>query len=113
MDGDRIVGIADGFTAPAAGDTVVDLRTATLMPGLMDMHVHISSEQSGAAGYAERFFLNPADVALRATTYAKKTLMAGFTPCATAAPARSSTSRCATPSRRAGSLAPASSPPAA
>lgn len=59
VDADRITGIADGFVAPAAGDVVVDLRDATLMPGLMDMHVHISSQQSGAAGYAERFFLNP------------------------------------------------------
>jgi imidazolonepropionase-like amidohydrolase len=79
VDGDRIVAIADGYTAPAPGDTVIDLRAATLMPGLMDMHVHLSSEQSGAAGYAERFFLNPADMALRATTYARKTLLAGFT----------------------------------
>ncbi len=58
---------------------VIDLESGTLMPGLMDMHVHLSSQQSGQAGYAERFFLNPADMALRATTYAKKTLMAGFT----------------------------------
>lgn len=79
VDGDRIVSVIAGYTTPAAGDTVIDLRDATLMPGLMDMHVHISSQQSGAAGYAERFYLNPADVALRATTYARKTLMAGFT----------------------------------
>jgi imidazolonepropionase-like amidohydrolase len=79
VEGNRIVSIADGYTAPAPGDTVIDLRSATLMPGLMDMHVHISSQQSGAAGYAERFFLNPADKALRATTYASKTLLAGFT----------------------------------
>ena len=79
VDGDRIVGIADGYTPAGAGDTVIDLRAATLMPGLMDMHVHLTSEQSGAAGYAEQFFLNPADFALRATTYARKTLMAGFT----------------------------------
>lgn len=79
VDGDRIVGVTEGYAAPAPGDTVIDLREATLMPGLMDMHVHISSQQSGAAGYAERFYLNPADVALRATTYARKTLMAGFT----------------------------------
>jgi imidazolonepropionase-like amidohydrolase len=79
VDGDRIVSIVDGFTAPAQGDTVVDLKNATLMPGLMDMHVHLSQETSGAAGYAERFYLNPADFALRATTYASKTLMAGFT----------------------------------
>lgn len=79
VDGDRITGLADGYTAPAAGDTVIDLKHATVMPGLMDMHVHITGEQSGQAGYAERFYLNPADAALRATTYAKKTLLAGFT----------------------------------
>lgn len=79
IDGDRIIGVADGFTAPAAGDTVIDLRDATLMPGLMDMHVHITSQQSGAAGYAENLYLNTADKILRATTYAKKTLLAGFT----------------------------------
>jgi imidazolonepropionase-like amidohydrolase len=79
VDGDRIVSIADGYTAPATGDTVIDLKNATLMPGLMDMHVHLSMETSGAAGYAERFYLNPADFALRATTYASKTLLAGFT----------------------------------
>jgi imidazolonepropionase-like amidohydrolase len=79
VEGDRITGIADGFTPAAPGDTVIDLRAATLMPGWIDLHVHISSEQSGAAGYAERFFMNPADFALRATTYARKTLLAGFT----------------------------------
>ena len=79
VDGERITAINDGYTTPAPGDVVVDLKDATLLPGLMDMHVHLSSQQSGAAGYAEQFFLNPADVALRATTYARKTLMAGFT----------------------------------
>src|SRR5262245_19221554 len=74
IDGERIVGVSDGFATPAQGDTVIDLRAATLMPGLMDMHVHLTSQQSGASGYAERFYLNPADVALRATTYARKTL---------------------------------------
>jgi imidazolonepropionase-like amidohydrolase len=78
VDGDRITGIADGFTAAAAGDTVVDLRSATLMPGWMDMHVHITSEQSPTS-YTEGFFMNPADMALRSTTYARKTLLAGFT----------------------------------
>lgn len=79
VDGDRITGVQDGYVAGAAGDTVVDLRNSTLLPGFIDLHVHITSQQSGAAGYAERFYLNPADVALRATTYARKTLLAGFT----------------------------------
>ena len=79
VDGDRITNVQDGYAAGGPGDTVVDLRNGTLLPGFIDLHVHISSQQSGAAGYAERFFLNPADVALRATTYARKTLLAGFT----------------------------------
>jgi imidazolonepropionase-like amidohydrolase len=79
VDGDRIAAVADGFTPPASGDTVIDLRTATVLPGLIDMHVHLSHQQQGAASYAEQFFLNPADMALRATNYAKKTLLAGFT----------------------------------
>jgi imidazolonepropionase-like amidohydrolase len=79
VDGDRITGVQEGHVAGGPGDTVVDLRGATLLPGFIDLHVHLTSEQSGAAGYAERFFLNPADMALRATTYARKTLLAGFT----------------------------------
>lgn len=78
VDGDRITGLADGFTAPAAGDTVIDLKNATVMPGLMDMHVHLTGESSPTS-YSERYFLNPADFALRSTVYAKKTLLAGFT----------------------------------
>jgi imidazolonepropionase-like amidohydrolase len=79
VEGDRIVSVSDGFVPPGPGDTVIDLRASTLLPGLMDMHVHLSIQQSGQAGYAERFYLNPADVALRATTYLRKTLHAGFT----------------------------------
>ncbi len=78
IEGERITGLADGYTAPAAGDTVIDLKNATLMPGLMDMHVHLTSEQSPQS-YTEGFFLNPADFALRSTVYAKRTLLAGFT----------------------------------
>jgi imidazolonepropionase-like amidohydrolase len=78
IEADRITGIADGYAAPAAGDTVVDLKNATVMPGLMDMHVHLTSEQS-ATSYSEGFFLNPADEALHSTVYAKRTLLAGFT----------------------------------
>jgi imidazolonepropionase-like amidohydrolase len=79
VDGDKIVAIDDGYAAPAAGDTLIDLKDATLMPGWLDMHVHITGEQSGAGGYAEGFFMNPADMALRATQYLERTLLAGFT----------------------------------
>ena len=78
VDGERITGLADGYTAPAAGDSVIDLKNATVMPGLMDMHVHLDSQQSPTS-YTEGFYLNPGDYALRAAFYAKKTLLAGFT----------------------------------
>ncbi|WP_242098022.1 MULTISPECIES: amidohydrolase family protein [unclassified Sphingomonas] len=39
----RITGIEDGATAPA-GATVVDMRTKTVMPGLIDVHVHLTSD---------------------------------------------------------------------
>ena len=48
------------------------------MPGFMDMHVHIEGELSPAR-YVEQFRISDTDVALRATQYCERTLMAGFT----------------------------------
>ena len=48
------------------------------MPGFMDMHVHIEGELSPTR-YMERFTISDTDVALRATQYCERTLMAGFT----------------------------------
>ena len=78
VDGERITDIVDGYRAPAAGDTVVDLTAATVLPGLIDCHVHLCFEQS-ARSYTERFYLNPVDYAYRSVVYAKRTLLAGFT----------------------------------
>lgn len=78
VDGDRIVRVADGFLTPAGGDRVVDLSGLTVTPGWMDMHVHLASEL-GPRSYSEKFFLDPVDRALRATTFAGRTLQAGFT----------------------------------
>ncbi|MFT6899592.1 MAG: imidazolonepropionase-like amidohydrolase, partial [Paraglaciecola sp.] len=54
-------------------------REYTLLPGLMDMHTHISSQNNGPSSYMERFTLNEADYALKGAYYAQKTLQAGFT----------------------------------
>ncbi|HVS14103.1 MAG TPA: amidohydrolase family protein [Thermoanaerobaculia bacterium] len=72
-----IAEILDGFQTPA-GAAVIDLREHTVLPGLMDMHVHLTSESSPGS-YVERMSLNPADYAIRGTVYAERTLMAGFT----------------------------------
>ena len=76
--GNRIAELAPGYVAPGEDDEVVDLTGATVMPGWLDMHVHLSSQQSPTSA-VDRFRLDPADAALRATRYAERTLMAGFT----------------------------------
>ena len=78
VEGDRIVGIETGFVQGDSGDVMIDLKDQTVMPGLMDMHVHIEG-QSSPTRYVDGFRLNPSDVAYRALGYAEKTLMAGFT----------------------------------
>ncbi|NMH60684.1 metal-dependent hydrolase family protein [Alteromonas ponticola] len=75
----KITDVVSGFKQAQDDDDIIDLKTATVLPGLMDMHVHLSGEHGGPMTYLERFQLNEADVALRAAHFAKKTLMSGFT----------------------------------
>ncbi len=78
IDGKTIVEIADGYLEPKDGDEVIDLRDSTVLPGLMDMHTHLTNEGSKNV-YLERMQLNPGDYAIRSVVYAERTLMAGFT----------------------------------
>ncbi len=73
----RIRSMESGRNAPASAQ-VIDLPGKTCLPGLIDMHTHITGETS-PRNYEEGFRLNPADYALRGVAYAERTLLAGFT----------------------------------
>ncbi len=78
VSANRIKDIQDGYVAGLDTDTVIDLKNKTVLPGLIDMHVHMESEFNPQT-YIKRFTNNEADVAFESTVNAKKTLMAGFT----------------------------------
>jgi imidazolonepropionase-like amidohydrolase len=77
IEGKRIVTVAQGYNEPQPDDTLIDLRNAFVMPGLLDMHVHIASETS--SDRTRVFTEEPGDAAYRSVPYAERTLMAGFT----------------------------------
>ncbi len=77
-DSGKILEVAKGYLAASATDRVIDLKNKTVMPGLIDCHVHLESETSPNE-MMDQFRLNAADVAFRSAGYAEKTLMAGFT----------------------------------
>lgn len=61
-----------------AGARRIDLSGHTCTPGWTDLHVHLGS-QSSPRSYEEGFRLDDTDFALRGVSFARKTLMAGFT----------------------------------
>lgn len=78
VEGTKIVSVEKGFIKPGASDTLIDLRKKTVMPGLIDMHVHLEGETNKNQNL-EEFTLNDADIAFRSTVFARRTLLAGFT----------------------------------
>lgn len=79
VSGKLIQSIEDGYLSPKSKeDQVIDLKTKTVMPGLIDMHVHIEHETSPTR-YLSAYTLNDADLAYDAARNAEVTLMSGFT----------------------------------
>lgn len=78
IDKDVIKEISKGYLVAPDSCKTIDLKSKTVMPGLMDMHVHIE-HQSSKNRYIKKFTDNKADVALHAIKYCRRTLMAGFT----------------------------------
>lgn len=76
IQGDRIVSVTSGGTVPDQAE-VIDLGSATILPGLADLHTHLTWNPSdlGYTGLA----VSITDEAIRGVVNARKTLMAGFT----------------------------------
>ena len=81
IEGERITDVVDGFadTSGYGGDArVIDLSEKFVMPGLMDMHVHLQGEL-GPENDKENLKMSSQLMQMRSAHFAMKTLLAGFT----------------------------------
>ena len=76
IEGDRVAQVGTHLAIPPGVETI-DLGRATLLPGLIDVHTHLTTQSEEY--YADTFRRSPIDAAVRAPTYAGRTLAAGFT----------------------------------
>jgi imidazolonepropionase-like amidohydrolase len=75
--GNKISEVTKGYATPKKDDEVVDLKQSYVLPGFMDMHVHLAQEYVPKAERQSK--IEPEYRALFAANAAIKTLMAGFT----------------------------------
>jgi imidazolonepropionase-like amidohydrolase len=76
---DRIVSVESGYASPAGAD-IIDLSNATVMPGFIDCHVHVSSQLPSRTNATE-YWLTHSDIdrALDAALFVRQMLQQGFT----------------------------------
>ncbi len=75
--GNKIFEISKGYASPKKNDEVINLKKSFVLPGFMDMHVHLAQEYVPKAERESK--IEPEFRALFAANAASKTLMAGFT----------------------------------
>jgi imidazolonepropionase-like amidohydrolase len=77
VEDDRVTGVQQGYVE-SEGATVVDLRNKFVLPGLMDMHVHLQGEL-GPKNDRDALKMSSQLMQMRSLHYAMNTLLAGFT----------------------------------
>lgn len=78
VEGNKIVDIKEGYVSGTGSDKVIDLKNKTVLPGLIDCHVHLESQFSRSS-IIDAVRQSDADIAFQSAVYAKRTLLAGFT----------------------------------
>jgi imidazolonepropionase-like amidohydrolase len=80
VQGNAIADVGSNLPIPS-GAEVIDLGDATLAPGFMDAHTHLTLDYSGDYNVRRlhELDLNVSEQAIRATTFARATVEAGFT----------------------------------
>ena len=81
VENGRVTQVVDGYRdAGEFGEDaeLIDLKDKFVMPGLMDMHVHIQME-IGPNNDSQKLRFSDADIGMQSVHYAEKTLLAGFT----------------------------------
>ena len=79
VDNGRIVSVTDGLAPVGPGASFIDLSTRTVLPGLIDSHVHLDSDRAGNEGLVATFTESAQLGAYETLWNARKTLAAGFT----------------------------------
>lgn len=74
VEGNKIIRIDKGYTSGGAAGKVIDLKSKTVLPGLIDSHVHLESEY-GKNSLIEGFTRPDPEIAYYAAVYAKRTLI--------------------------------------
>lgn len=79
VEGDRIVAVGPDVAAPADAETIA-LPGTTLLPGLIDLHVHLFLHPYNETSWNDQVMKEPLALrTARAVAHARATLMAGFT----------------------------------